>query len=71
VRIDPTFSDANWVSMGDHLGANSLVYTAILDGSGNLYIGGLFDAVGGTLAGVAKWNGSSWSALGSETGSRV
>jgi hypothetical protein len=69
VRIDPTFSDANWVSMGDHLGANSLVYTAILDGSGNLYIGGLFDAVGGTLAGVAKWNGSSWSALGSETGS--
>jgi hypothetical protein len=66
VRIDPTFSDANWVSMGSHLGANSLVYTAVMDGSGNLYIGGMFDAVGETLAtGIAKWNGSSWSALGS------
>jgi hypothetical protein len=66
VRIDPTFSDANWVSMGGHLGADSLVYSAVADGSGNLYIGGMFGAVGNTLAtGVAKWNGSSWSSLGS------
>jgi len=66
VRIDPTFSDANWVSMGGHLGADSLVYSAVADGSGNLYIGGMFGAIGNTLAtGVAKWNGSSWSALGS------
>jgi hypothetical protein len=71
VRIDPTFSDANWVSMGEHLGANSLVYTAVLDGSGNLYIGGLFDAVGGTVANVAKWNGNSWSAVGSGINSPV
>jgi hypothetical protein len=66
VRIDPTFSDANWVSMTGHLGADSLVYSAVTDASGNLYIGGLFGAVGNTLAAsVAKWNGSSWSALGS------
>jgi len=66
VRIDPTFSDVNWVSMGGLLGANSLVYSAVADGAGNLYIGGMFDAIGNTLAtGVAKWNGSSWSSLGS------
>jgi hypothetical protein len=66
VRIDPTFSDVNWVSMDGHLGVDGLVYAAVVDASGNLYIGGAFGAVGNTLAtGVAKWNGSSWSALGS------
>jgi hypothetical protein len=66
VRIDPTFSDANWASMGGHLGVAGLVYSAVVDRSGNLYIGGAFSAVGNTLAnGVAKWNGSSWSPLGS------
>jgi hypothetical protein len=65
VRIDPTFSDVNWVSMDGHLGANSLVYSTAVDASGNLYIGGMFGAIGNTLAnGVAKWNGSSWSPLG-------
>ena len=64
--LTPTFSDANWVSMTGHLGADSLVYSAVADASGNLYIGGSFDAVGNTLAtGVAKWNGSNWTALGS------
>ena len=42
VRIDPTFSDANWVSMGGIPGANGDVYAAVVDGSGNLYIGGVF-----------------------------
>ena len=42
VRIDPTFSDANWVSMGGFPGANGTVYAAVTDGSGNLYIGGGF-----------------------------
>ena len=66
VRIDPTFSDANWVSMGGFPGANGTVHAAVTDGSGNLYIGGIFTAVGNTLANnVAQWNGSSWSALGS------
>jgi hypothetical protein len=67
VRIDPTFSDANWVSLGGVPGANGYIYAAVIDGSGNLYIGGeFFTAAGNILANnIAEWNGSSWSALGS------
>jgi hypothetical protein len=66
VRIDPTFSDANWVSMGGLPGANGQVNAAVIDGSGNLYIGGAFTIVGNAFAtNVAEWNGSSWSALSS------
>jgi hypothetical protein len=66
VRIDPTFSDANWISTGDFPGTDGQVTAMVIDGSGNLYIGGNFTAVGDTIANfVAKWNGSSWSALGS------
>jgi hypothetical protein len=60
VRIDPTFSDANWISMGGLPGANGVVYAAVVDSSGNLYIGGSFTIVGDVFAnGIAKWNGSS------------
>jgi hypothetical protein len=46
-------------------GANGPVYAAVVDGSGNLYIGGTFTLVGNTSANsIAKWDGSSWSALG-------
>ena len=66
VRIDPTFSDANWVSMGGIPGANGQVNAVAVDGSGNLYIGGSFTQVGATFANnIAQWNGSTWSALGS------
>jgi hypothetical protein len=69
VRIDPTFSDANWVSMGGLPGANGAVQASAIDGSGNLYIGGDFTIVGNTFAtNIAKWSGSSWSALGSGIG---
>ena len=72
VRIDPTFSDANWISMGGLPGANGIVRAAVVDGSGNLYIGGNFTAVGDTIGNhIAKWNGSSWSALGSGIAGRV
>jgi hypothetical protein len=65
VRIDPTFSDANWVSMGGIPGADGAIYAAVTDTNGNLYIGGNFRLIGEVLANrVAKWNGSSWSALG-------
>ena len=65
VRIDPTFSDANWNSMiGTAAGPNDSVYAIALDGAGNLYIGGDFSTLGGmTFNRIAKWNGSSWSAL--------
>jgi hypothetical protein len=66
VRIDPTFSDANWISMGGLPGVNGSVSAAVVDGTGNLYIGGTFQIVAGVFAtNIAKWDGSSWSALGS------
>ncbi len=67
VRIDPTFSDANWISMNPSIpGAGGTVNAAMVDGSGNLYIGGYFTAVGDVVANyIAKWNGTNWSALGS------
>jgi hypothetical protein len=66
VRIDPTFSDANWISMGGFPGANGNVYAAVVDDSGHLYIGGYFTIVGDVFAEhIAKWDGSSWTALGS------
>src|SRR5437667_97014 len=62
----PTFSDANWSSVGSPLGANNVVLASAVDASGNLYIGGVFTQVGDTPAtNIAKWNGSSWEALGS------
>ena len=43
VRIDPTFSDANWVSMCSFPGADGTVYAMIEDkNAGMLYIGGKF-----------------------------
>ena len=50
VRIDPTFSDANWVSLNPGIpGADSGVIAAVVDGSGNLYIGGFFNQWAGWL----------------------
>src|SRR5580765_3806118 len=62
-----SFSDANWISLNPSIpGPNGSVYAAVMDGSGNLYIGGSFSVAGATNAyRIAKWNGSSWSALGS------
>ncbi|HUD45259.1 MAG TPA: hypothetical protein VMR33_00435 [Candidatus Baltobacteraceae bacterium] len=69
VRIDPTFSDANWVSMGGLTGVNGLVYATATDVSGNLYVGGHFTTAGSIAANyVAQWNGTDWSALGSGMG---
>jgi hypothetical protein len=45
------------------------VYALALDGSGKLYAGGYFFTAGGVIAnGIAVWDGSSWSALGSGMG---
>ncbi|MBI3851539.1 MAG: hypothetical protein HY298_14875, partial [Verrucomicrobia bacterium] len=66
VRIDPTFSDADWVSMGGLPGADGIVNAVVVDGAGNLYIGGSFTIAGEVKANrVARWNGTAWSALGS------
>jgi hypothetical protein len=72
VRIDPTFSDANCISLGGIPGANGLVKAVAVDSAGNLYIGGQFTIVGNALAAnIAQWDGSTWSALGSGMNSYV
>src|SRR5213082_2087979 len=66
------FIDANWISMGGIPGANGPVNAAVVDGAGNLYIGGSFRVVGDVFANnIAKWNGTNWSALGSGMDSDV
>ena len=61
------FSDGNWISISPSIpGTDGGVRAAVADSSGNLYIGGDFKVVGDVIAnGIAKWNGSNWSALGS------
>jgi hypothetical protein len=59
---------SSWSSLGSGMdGPNGpTVYALALDGSDNLYAGGEFTTAGGVSANhVAKWNGSSWSPLGS------
>jgi len=61
---DPTFSDANWSALGSGLGACCVSALAVL--GNDLYAGGAFTTAGGNPANyIAKWDGSSWSALGS------
>lgn len=67
------FDLAYWFGVGggvarpDGLSAIVLALAVYDDGSGPaLYAGGLFDSAGGVSAkNIAKWNGSTWSALGS------
>src|SRR6202040_2795222 len=55
VRINPTFSDANWVSVGGPTAAPIPVFAAATDGSGDLYVGGSFTVIGTVAANnVAK-----------------
>jgi Putative binding domain, N-terminal len=65
-----------WSSMGSGMvyveyPESTTVYTLLWDGA-NLYAGGHFTAAGGTSANyVARWDGSSWSPLGSGVGNWV
>ena len=66
VRIDPTFSNADWVSLNPGMpGANDPVLAIAVDGTGNVYVGGRFGVIGTVAANcIAKWDGTAWSALG-------
>ena len=56
------FIQSNWEALGDGLG-NSVYAMIVFDGS--LYVGGYFNIAGGVPANyVAKWNGTTWSAVG-------
>ncbi len=71
-RIDPTFSDANWVSFGGTAGVDGDITAAVVDANGNLYIGGDFTLAGNVIANnIAEWNGSSWLAFGSGLNNEV
>jgi hypothetical protein len=53
-----------WSALGS--GTNNIIYALTVDKSGNLYAGGVFTTAGSvSVNGIAKWNGSVWSALGS------
>ena len=70
VRIDPTFSDASWSPLGTGVVFNYTGYGTVralaVDASGNLYAGGGFTNAWGVAAtNIVKWDGTSWSALGS------
>ncbi|MFN8469804.1 MAG: PxKF domain-containing protein [Caldilineaceae bacterium] len=53
------------VGSGTAFGMNGVVTSLALDGNGNLYAGGHFGAAGGVAANfIAKWNGGTWSSLG-------
>ena len=75
IRIDPTFSDADWVSLNPGISganANSVVYSSVVDGNGNLYVGGSFTFIGTVAANrIAKWDGNEWSPLGTGMDSTV
>ena len=60
----PTFTDASWTSMGS--GISGYINSVVRDGAGNVYVGGVFTSAGGVTANsIAKWNGNSWTNLGS------
>ncbi|SDY68491.1 Ig-like domain-containing protein [Hymenobacter psychrophilus] len=64
--------DENWQDGFDLLGMTGNAIALAVDGRGNVYAGGLFSRAGGTSANrVARWNGTSWSTLGTGMNSAV
>jgi hypothetical protein len=67
------WNGSSWSALGSGMGGNILYsypgISAVAVSGTNLYAGGVFTTAGGSGANyVAKWNGSSWSALGSGIG---
>src|SRR5262245_51276918 len=69
---DSTFTDADWSSMGGIPGTDRGVDAIVADSAGNLYIGGDFTIIGDMIAyGIAKWDGTNWSNLGTVMGTII
>ena len=74
LRVDPTFSDADWETMNAFgVGIGGDVYAAAATADGKIYIGGSFTHVGGSSDGmlvnhIVMWTGSSWEPLGAGIG---
>ena len=57
------------LSTGIPLGNYTRVMAMTVAGNGDVYVGGAFTQAGGVVASnIAKWNGTSWSALGTGVG---
>ncbi|MBL7129039.1 MAG: T9SS type A sorting domain-containing protein [Ignavibacteria bacterium] len=55
-----------WENIGGTSSTNDGILTVVIDDSGNVYAGGCFTTIVGVSANyIAKWNGSTWSPLGS------
>jgi len=64
------WSGTAWANMGSggNIGVNGSVYSLAIDSSGSVIAGGSFTSAAGVSANrIAKWNGTSWSALGAGT----
>lgn len=62
----------SWDSTFNINGASDSIRAVVSDGAGNVYVGGAFRLLNSIFAnGIAKWNGTSWSALGSGVDGRV
>lgn len=61
-----------WSNVGGGVGTNGSIKCSAVDAAGNLYVGGFFTTIAGTPANcIAKWDGVSWTALGSGTNQMV
>jgi hypothetical protein len=62
----------NALTAGVNIGVNNIVWSLAVDTNNNMYAGGQFTTAGGVAANrVARWNGSTWSALGSGVNNTV
>ena len=62
----------NWFEGTPVNGVGGWVNAYAMDGEGNVYVGGRFQTAGGVIVNnIAKWDGSSWSALGTGTNNEV
>lgn len=69
------WNGSSWSPLGSGLDGSVRALTVFDDGGAagrSLYVGGAFNVAGGVPAkGIARWNGSSWSALGAGLQSQV
>jgi len=58
------WNDPDWTPLGEHNGLHNVVYAVAVQNT-DIYVGGLFKYAGDIqVDNVAKWNGTTWSALG-------
>lgn len=73
LRIDPTFSDADWAGFGPRNGVGFIgSVNAVASFGGDLIVGGQFTKLGSTtINNLARWDGDTWTALGGGTNTTV